>query len=95
MELVPQRDSFAMYMAGPIMIENVMLHAIHSTDDPAVTAICLNAAETGMDIKQSRNMILYNSSTLKKEFNLFVKGLDSGIYLSLIHIYTWEKLHSI
>lgn len=94
MELVPQRDSFAMYMAGPIMIENVMLHAIHSTDDPAVTAICLNAAETGMDIKQSRNMILYNSSTLKKEFNLFVKGLDSGIYSVKIDKHKAYQMHS-
>lgn len=80
LELVPQRDSFAMYMAGPIMIENVMLHAIHSVSDKEITAICLNAARVGMDIKMNRNMLIYNPTGKKKDAVITFKYLAYGNY---------------
>jgi hypothetical protein len=80
MELVPQMDSFAMYMAGPVMIENVMLHAIHSSSDPEITVVCLDAAETGLGLKDQRNMIAYNPTTKEREFTLKIKGLNAGRY---------------
>lgn len=80
MELIPQRDSFAMYMAGAIMIENVMLHALHTSSDDAVTVICLDAAESGLDIVSSRNMIAFNSSSAEKISIIKLKGLKNGMY---------------
>lgn len=80
MELIPQRASFAMYMAGGIMIENVMLHGLHSSSDPEITVICLDAAETGLRIKTSRNMLAYNPTSKDRKFTLKLKGLNEGLY---------------
>ncbi|MHB1456352.1 MAG: hypothetical protein ACYC0V_05490 [Armatimonadota bacterium] len=80
MELIPQRDSFAMYMAGAIMIENVMLHALHTSSDDAVTVICLDAAESGINLKKSRSIIAYNSSSVEKTSVIRFTGFDNGVY---------------
>ena len=75
MEVIPQRYSFAMYMAGPIMIENVMFDALHQTSDNDVTVICLNAARENTDLKTNRDIIVYNPSPEKKSINLKIKYL--------------------
>lgn len=80
MELIPQRQSFAMYMAGAIMIENVMLHALHTCTDDEITVVCLDAAESGMNIKQSRNIIAYNTASVSKSFKIRFKGFNKGSY---------------
>lgn len=80
MELIPQRDSFAMYMAGAALIENVMLHALHSSSDPEITVVCLDAAETGLNIKHTRNVIAYNPTSVDRKTVLRFKGLDAGTY---------------
>ncbi|MHB0997606.1 MAG: hypothetical protein ACYC27_00050 [Armatimonadota bacterium] len=80
MELIPQRDSFAMYMAGAVMIENVMLHGLQTSSDSEITVICLDAAETGLNLKTSRNMIAYNPTSKNRTFNLKLKGFNNGQY---------------
>jgi hypothetical protein len=80
MELVPQRDSFAMYMAGPVMVLNVMLHALHQCSDREILAVCLDAAESGMNLKQTRNMLVHNPTSAGREFVLRFKGLNDGKY---------------
>jgi len=80
MEVIPQRYSFAMYMAGPIMIENVMFDALHQTSDNDVTVICLNAAREDTNLKTNRDIIAYNPNPEKKSINLKIKHLANGIF---------------
>lgn len=80
MELVPQRDSFAMYMAGAPMIENVMFHALHDCTDQEVTVVCLDAAESSLDVKTRRTMIAYNPTLKSRTFNVTLKGINAGLY---------------
>jgi hypothetical protein len=80
MELIPQRDSFAMYMAGPILILNTMLHALHQSTDPEVLAVCLEAADSEPDVRHRRTVIVYNPTSTRRRFHLRFRGLDPGPY---------------
>ena len=80
LELLQYGSDPAMYMGGAPMIENMVLHGLNRSSDTDITVICTDAAETGMKIKQERNLIVYNPASSEKQFSLFLMGFDSGDY---------------
>lgn len=79
-EQVPERRSFCTYMAGTTLNENLLLHGLHTVSDPAVTAVCLDAAAGGLDLKEARHLVLFNPLLTAKAVGLTVQGLNPGIY---------------
>ncbi len=79
-EQVPERRSFCTYMAGTTLNENLMLHGLHAVSDPEVTAVCLDAAAGGLDLREARHLVLFNPLLIPKKVRLTVKGLNPGAY---------------
>lgn len=80
LELIPFESDPAIYMGGAPMMQNMVLHGLHRSSDPHITVICTDAAETGLDIKHERNLVVYNPASSNKEFTLHIDGLNSGDY---------------
>lgn len=80
LELLQYGSDPAMYMGGAPMIENMVLHGLNRSSDTDITVICTDAAETGMNIKHERNLVVYNPMSTDKEFTLFLAGFDAGNY---------------
>ncbi len=80
MELIPQRASFAQYMAGPPVIEYLMFQGLHRCNDPELTVICLDPAETSMQVHRQRTLLLYNPTGRFRSATLRPLLLDPGRY---------------
>ncbi len=80
MELIPQRASFAQYMAGPPVIEYLMFQGLHSSSDSEVVVFCLDAAETSLEIHRRRTMLVYNPSNTRVQTVLRLHAIDPGRY---------------
>ncbi|MHB0998404.1 MAG: hypothetical protein ACYC27_04080 [Armatimonadota bacterium] len=80
LELIPFESDPAVYMGGAPMVQNMVLHGLHESSDPDITVICTDAAETGLNIKQERNLVVYNPVSINKEFSIYFKGFNSGNY---------------
>ncbi len=78
LELVPQGESYAQYMGGPIMIENAMLHGLHTVSDPGVTCVCLDAAALGTGVKDKREMLLINPHKKPRKVTLSLRHLGKN-----------------
>ncbi|MBR4748184.1 MAG: hypothetical protein IK083_01250 [Abditibacteriota bacterium] len=96
LELIPQADSYAQYMGGPIMIENVMLHGLHSVSDDMVTAVCPDAAFFSGEVRIHRDMLLINKTGKKRSVSLSLKHLEQGRYMvtesGTSRVYSSEEL---
>ncbi len=80
LELVPQSSDPAIYMAGAPMVENLVLHGLHNCSDDEITVICTDAAETSMEIKRQRNLVIYNPTKTKRDFVVSFTGFEVGNY---------------
>ena len=80
LELVPYSSDPAIYMGGPPMIENLVLHGLHKCSDDEITVICTDAAETSMKIKRQRNLVVYNPTRIKRDFVVSFTGFEAGEY---------------
>lgn len=80
LELIPFESDPATYMGGAPMMQNMVLHGLHESSDHEITVICTDAAETGVNLKRERNLVVYNPTGVDRAFTLRVRGLNSGKY---------------